>query len=174
MDINLKDVEQIVRTVLASMQKIILNAMIVNSLQSSMGGGGFLGGLFGGSAGGSTPSGSYNSAASGLQLNAKGGAYASASLSAYSNSIVRSPTYFAFAKGAGLMGEAGPEAIMPLERGPGGRLGVRNNSGAAPQAPAKVVVVFGEAELANALAGAAGEAVTVAHVRNNLGALNGG
>ena len=122
---NKVDWEDWSKSVLASMQKIILNAMIVNSLQSSMGGGGFLGGLFGGSAGGSTPSGTYNSAASGLQLNAKGGAYASASLSAYSNSIVRSPTYFAFAKGAGLMGEAGPEAIMPLTRSADGSLGVR-------------------------------------------------
>lgn len=122
---NKVDWEDWSKSVLASMQKIILNAMIVNSLQSSMGGGGFLGGLFGGSAGGSTPSGSYNSAASGLQLNAKGGAYASSSLSAYSNSIVRSPTYFAFAKGAGLMGEAGPEAIMPLTRSADGSLGVR-------------------------------------------------
>ncbi|MEW8791475.1 phage tail tape measure protein [Enterobacter kobei] len=122
---NKVDWEDWSKSVLASMQKIILNAMIVNSLQSSMGGSGFLGGLFGGSAGGSTPSGSYNSAASGLQLNAKGGAYASASLSAYSNSIVRSPTYFAFAKGAGLMGEAGPEAIMPLTRSADGSLGVR-------------------------------------------------
>ncbi|HBR1545704.1 phage tail tape measure protein [Klebsiella pneumoniae] len=122
---NKVDWEDWSKSVLASMQKIILNAMIVNSLQSSMGGGGFLGGLFGGSAGGSTPSGSYNSAASGLQLNAKGGAYASASLSAYNNSIVRSPTYFAFAKGAGLMGEAGPEAIMPLTRSADGSLGVR-------------------------------------------------
>jgi lambda family phage tail tape measure protein len=69
---NKVDWEDWSKSVLASMQKIILNAMIVNSLQSSMGGGGFLGGLFGGSAGGSTPSGSYNSAASGLQLNAKG------------------------------------------------------------------------------------------------------
>lgn len=119
-------------SVLRSMQKIILNAMIVNSIQSAMGGGGFMGGMFGslgsmfgGSTGGSTPSGAYNSAASGLQLNAKGGAYASASLSAYSNSIVRSPTYFAFAKGAGLMGEAGPEAIMPLTRSADGSLGVR-------------------------------------------------
>ncbi|HGD3791128.1 TPA: phage tail tape measure protein, partial [Enterobacter roggenkampii] len=122
---NKVDWEDWSKSVLASMQKIILNAMIVNSLQSSMGGSGFLGGLFGGSAGGSTPSGSYNSAASGLQLNAKGGAYASASLSAYSNRIVRSPTYFAFAKGAGLMGEAGPEAIMPLTRSADGSLGVR-------------------------------------------------
>ncbi|HFS8946879.1 phage tail tape measure protein [Enterobacter roggenkampii] len=122
---NKVDWEDWSKSVLASMQKIILNAMIVNSLQSSMGDGGFLGGLFGSSAGGSTPSGSYNSAASGLQLNAKGGTYASASLSAYSNSIVRSPTYFAFAKGAGLMGEAGPEAIMPLTRSADGSLGVR-------------------------------------------------
>lgn len=123
---NKVDWEDWSKSVLASMQKIILNAMIVNSLQSSMGGGGFLGGLFGGAgSGGSTPSGAYNSAASGLQLNAKGGTYASASLSAYSNSIVRTPTYFAFAKGAGLMGEAGPEAIMPLTRSADGSLGVR-------------------------------------------------
>ncbi|EAY2052293.1 phage tail tape measure protein [Salmonella enterica subsp. enterica] len=122
---NKVDWEDWASSVLQSMQKIILNAMIVNSLQSSMGGSGFLSGLFGGSAGGSTPSGAYNSAASELQLNAKGGAYASASLSAYSNSIVSSPTYFAFAKGAGLMGEAGPEAIMPLTRSADGSLGVR-------------------------------------------------
>ncbi|EAQ6244272.1 phage tail tape measure protein [Salmonella enterica] len=122
---NKVDWEDWASSVLQSMQKIILNAMIVNSLQSSMGGSGFLSGLFGGAAGGSTPSGAYNSAASGLQLNAKGGAYASASLSAYSNSIVSSPTYFAFAKGAGLMGEAGPEAIMPLTRSADGSLGVR-------------------------------------------------
>jgi tape measure domain-containing protein len=35
--------------------------------------------------------------------------------------IVNSPTMFPFAKGIGLMGEAGPEAIMPLSRGPGGQ-----------------------------------------------------
>ena len=30
------------------------------------------------------------------------------------------------------MGEAGPEAIMPLARGPDGKLGVRSGAGAAP------------------------------------------
>lgn len=124
---NKVDWEDWSKSVLASMQKIILNAMIVNSLKSSMGSGGFFEGMFGGAGGseGSTPSGAYNSAASGIQLNAKGGTYASSSLSSYSNSIVRSPTYFAFAKGAGLMGEAGPEAIMPLTRSADGSLGVR-------------------------------------------------
>jgi phage-related minor tail protein len=42
--------------------------------------------------------------------------------------IVSSPTLFQFADGGvtqtGVMGEAGPEAIMPLERGPDGKLGV--------------------------------------------------
>lgn len=43
---------------------------------------------------------------------------------AFTNSIVDRPTLFPFAKGIGLMGEAGPEAIMPLRRGSDGRLGV--------------------------------------------------
>lgn len=126
---NKVDWEDWSKSVLASMQKIILNAMLVDSLRSASNSGlfGSLGGMFGASAGsgGSTPSGAYNSAASGLTLNAKGGAYTSADLSRYSNSIVNSPTMFAFAKGAGLMGEAGPEAIMPLTRASNGSLGVR-------------------------------------------------
>jgi phage-related minor tail protein len=60
-----------------------------------------------------------------VKLNAKGGVYESADLSRFSNGIVNSPTLFAFAKGAGLMGEAGPEAIMPLTRASDGSLGVR-------------------------------------------------
>ena len=62
--------------------------------------------------------------------NALGGVYNSPSLSAYSGQIVSSPTLFKFAKGGtGLMGEAGPEAILPLKRGPGGYLGVRADTG---------------------------------------------
>ncbi|HCL6633234.1 TPA: phage tail tape measure protein [Citrobacter freundii] len=127
---NKVDWEDWASSVLQSMQKIILNAMLVDSLRSVSNSGFFssIGGMFGagaGAASGSTPSGAYNSAASGIKLNAKGGAYASESLSAYSNSIVSTPTYFAFAKGAGLMGEAGPEAIMPLTRSADGSLGVR-------------------------------------------------
>ena len=54
---------------------------------------------------------------SGVQAFAKGGAF--------TNSVVSSPTLFKFAKGTGLMGEAGPEAIMPLKRDSSGNLGVR-------------------------------------------------
>ncbi len=38
--------------------------------------------------------------------------------------VVASATQFQMRTGMGLMGEAGPEAIMPLSRGPDGRLGV--------------------------------------------------
>ncbi|MFG5942891.1 phage tail tape measure protein [Salmonella enterica subsp. enterica serovar Weltevreden] len=80
--------------------------------------------VFGASAGGSTPSGAYSSAALSVIPNADGGVYRSAGLSQYSGSIVNRPTFFAFARGAAVMGEAGPEAILPLRRGTDGKLGV--------------------------------------------------
>ena len=47
--------------------------------------------------------------------------------------IVDKPTMFAYANGGvgrfGIMGEAGPEAILPLQRGPGGKLGVQASGG---------------------------------------------
>lgn len=126
---NKVDWEDWSKSVLASMQKIILNAMLVNSLKSAGGGGlfGSLGSLFGGgdaTSAGSTPSGAYTGAASGLKF-AKGGVFDSPNLSHFSNSIISSPTMFKFVKGDGLMGEAGPEAVMPLTRTPNGTLGVR-------------------------------------------------
>ena len=59
----------------------------------------------------------------------------------FSNGIYSSPTLFAFAKGGqfGVMGEAGPEAVMPLTRGPDGSLGVRADGGSA--APVVVNVI---------------------------------
>jgi phage-related minor tail protein len=55
---------------------------------------------------------------------ANGNVFQSQGLHSYANTIVNRPTVFPFAKGIGLMGEAGPEAIMPLRRTAGGRLGV--------------------------------------------------
>ena len=47
--------------------------------------------------------------------------------------IIGTPTYFPMGRGGvGLAGEAGPEAIMPLARGPDGRLGVAASGSAAP------------------------------------------
>lgn len=59
-----------------------------------------------------------------VTANANGGVYNTPGLSAYSGQIVSKPTLFPFARGAGLMGEAGPEAILPLRRGIDGKLGV--------------------------------------------------
>ena len=82
------------------------------------GGGGFnitsmIGGLFGGGA----PS---------LPFYAKGGAFSAGNVIPFANGgIVGSPTMFGMSGGrTGLMGEAGPEAIMPLKRGSDGKLGV--------------------------------------------------
>ena len=63
--------------------------------------------------------------------NANGGVYNSPSLSAFSGSVVSSPTMFAFANGAGLMGEAGAEGIFPLKRGKDGKLGVQASGAGA-------------------------------------------
>lgn len=46
-----------------------------------------------------------------------------------SGGIVRTPTTFPMRGATGLMGEAGPEAVMPLSRGSDGRLGVRAEGG---------------------------------------------
>lgn len=76
---------------------------------------------------------------------AKGGVVSGPGISAYSGSIVRSPTVFPFARGIGLMGEAGPEAILPLKRGASGRLGVEvaaNDTAANDAAPRVTVQVF--------------------------------
>lgn len=67
---------------------------------------------------------------SSLFASAKGNVFANApALSAYSGQVVDRPTIFPFAAGGvpniGLMGEAGAEAILPLQRGPGGVLGVQ-------------------------------------------------
>lgn len=64
-----------------------------------------------------------------LGKNAQGGVYDSPGLSSYENTIVSTPTVFPFATGVGLMGEAGPEAIMPLTRTSGGDLGVKVEGG---------------------------------------------
>ncbi|EBI1907121.1 phage tail tape measure protein [Salmonella enterica] len=101
---------------LAKMEARIAASKLLGSVLAMFG--------FGTSAGGSTPSGAYSSAALSVIPNADGGVYRSAGLSQYSGSIVNRPTFFAFAKGAGVMGEAGPEAILPLRRGADGKLGV--------------------------------------------------
>lgn len=63
---------------------------------------------------------------------------------AFTNTIVNTPTLFRFAKGAqlGEMGEAGPEAIMPLKRGADGSLGVVSHGGGGKKAEVNITNQF--------------------------------
>jgi phage-related minor tail protein len=61
---------------------------------------------------------------------AKGGVIAQGRVTPFARGgVVTGPTGFAMRGGQGLMGEAGPEAILPLSRGPDGRLGVQSAGG---------------------------------------------
>ena len=63
---------------------------------------------------------------------ARGGVISSGAVTPFAQGgIVAAPTYFPLGRGLGLMGEAGSEAVMPLARGPDGRLGVRSSGGGA-------------------------------------------
>ncbi|SDW28515.1 phage tail tape measure protein, lambda family [Ruegeria halocynthiae] len=61
---------------------------------------------------------------------ADGGSFSQGRVMPFANGgVVSSPTMFPMRGGTGLMGEAGPEAIMPLARGADGKLGVRTQGG---------------------------------------------
>jgi len=94
---------------------------------------GFLTNLVTGAATGAATSGGSTSSfsASGGYWNshsAKGNVFSGAGISAYSGSVVSQPTSF-YANGGNVMGEAGPEAILPLKRGASGKLGVETTGG---------------------------------------------
>lgn len=75
----------------------------------------------------------YIAATGGFAL-AKGGVLGPAGpITAFATGgVVDRPTFFGYAGGrTGLMGEAGPEAVMPLTRGPDGKLGVKTHGGGA-------------------------------------------
>lgn len=139
-------------------QELVANAFrpLLSGGQSSKKSGGFFGNIFGGFLGGGsdktfqlgTPQGfASNNLANALANGdagffAKGGAFGTTTRmfvkgGTFTNSIVNSPTPFKFADGdafsAGVMGEAGPEAVMPLKRDAKGALGVAVNGFSRPQ-----------------------------------------
>lgn len=64
---------------------------------------------------------------------AAGGVLSGGRMSAFADGgVVGQPTMFPMRGGLGLMGEAGAEAIMPLGRGPDGKLGVRASGNGGP------------------------------------------
>jgi lambda family phage tail tape measure protein len=82
-------------------------------------------GLIGGAASAGSTSGSWTQEAVLAGVSAKGNAFDRGRVVAMANGgIVTGPTLFPMARGMGLMGEAGPEGVLPLKRGRDGRLGV--------------------------------------------------
>lgn len=97
------------RDIIKQLYEVLVVQRLVGNAQGGTGIAGLLGGLF-----------------------ANGGAFsAGKQIQAYANGgVVGGPTYFPMAGGkTGLMGEAGPEAIMPLKRGKDGKLGVSVDGG---------------------------------------------
>jgi tape measure domain-containing protein len=82
------------------------------------------------------------------EQNAQGGVYDAygkaareyAAGGAFTNQVVSQPTYFRHGGGLGVMGEAGPEAIVPLARGGDGRLGISAFGGQSGAAAVYVIV----------------------------------
>jgi phage-related minor tail protein len=82
---------------------------------------------------GSAMSDGINGLVSGILPFQKGGAISQGRVTPFARGgVVQGPTSFPMRGGMGLMGEAGPEAIMPLRRGPDGRLGVAAAGGGGP------------------------------------------
>jgi hypothetical protein len=134
---------------------------IENALISAFSGGGgsgsFLGSLFGFAKGGVFAGGQQ------LTAFARGG-------------VVNRPMVFPFARGVGLMGEAGPEAILPLRRGRDGRLGVEMNgasaSPAAQEHSTRIINVLDPSVVGDYLATPSGERAILNVIRRNRSALN--
>ena len=126
------------KSILADMARIATRQASSALLSSLVGAGAsYFGGATAASSTGSTAAG-YSGDLSGFtpgSIQADGGAWSGgvqmfANGAAFTNSVVSKPTAFGMAGGqTGVMGEAGPEAIMPLTRTAGGQLGVRAISG---------------------------------------------
>ncbi len=123
------------QSIIQEMTRIFIRSQIMSPLM------GMFKGMFGGGGGGGSsffvPSTPLTNADPSQFLgganaftNAKGNVFAGNKIVPYAmGGIVNKPTLFPMANGMGLMGEAGPESVMPLKRGRDGKLGVIANGG---------------------------------------------
>jgi len=101
-----------------------------------------------------------------VSTSAVGNAFGPAGLIAFAaGGVVTRPTAFAHGGGLGIMGEAGPEAILPLKRGRGGRLGVESSGRAVQVTNHFTLNVPADRRTQQQIAAAVGRSVTVAAAR---------
>ena len=120
--------QNILETIYQKMLDLLIIQPIIDSLSKSLNNIGTTSSSSGGSD--SSWVGAVGNIISGLFMSANGSAWGNgvqkfATGGAFTNSVVSSPTLFGMAGGTGMMGEAGPEAIMPLKR-IDGSLGVQS------------------------------------------------
>lgn len=131
------------KSVARAIEEMIIKLYVViplmRALQSTVSSLGF--GLGGAEAAGATSTGAAGVGGIG-GLYAKGGAFNGGNVIPFARGgVVSRPTLFPMANGAGLMGEAGPEAVMPLRRGADGKLGVSASGAGASVVQAPKVTV---------------------------------
>lgn len=137
----------------SSIIKDLIRIMIQQSIMKPLMGG--LGSLFGGFGGGADTA--MAGTASIGTFAANGGAFSNGVKMFAQGGIVNGPTTFPMANGTGLMGEAGPEAIMPLKRTASGALGIMSQGGGGQvnNVTVNVSVSGGDETAANSQTGAA-------------------
>ena len=128
-------VETGLRLALAPLQ-MALNQSVKSLTTGAMGGslpfdgGALLGGLFKGFG---SIFGSFIGGGGTAAPFARGGVFSRGMVMPFAEGgVVGAPTYFPLGRGLGIMGERGAEAVMPLARGPDGKLGVRSGGGGRP------------------------------------------
>jgi len=121
--------KKLAQSIIADITRIFIRSQIIAPLTGGLGN--IFGGGNSGGGGGSVPALTPAQQVSRFTYaNAKGNVFAGNKIVPYAmGGIVNKPTLFPMANGMGLMGEAGPESVMPLKRGRDGKLGVIANGG---------------------------------------------
>jgi len=103
--------KDMVDSIIEDVARMLIRTQITGPLAQGLSG--LIGNIFGGQSGGG--------------FFEQGAAFQSGKVTAFARGgVVSKPTLFPMAKGMGLMGEAGPEAVMPLTRTRSGKLGVQS------------------------------------------------
>ena len=127
------DFASLVDAMIADLTRLSIRMAVLGPLAQALSGG--LGGLASGLFGSSAPTAGSGEAGAGPGpgtggLYANGGVLAHGTVMPFAQGgVVERPTLFPMARGYGLMGEAGPEAVLPLKRLSSGRLGVEAAGG---------------------------------------------
>jgi len=135
------------KSIIADMARIAARQAASSALSSLFGmAASAAGSYFGGAASAGSTQAGYTSGTDFSSYQAKGGGWDGGVQffkdgGAFTNSIVSKPAAFGMAGGkTGIVGEAGPEAIMPLTRTAGGALGVRALGGGQSSSNNQVVI----------------------------------